>query len=102
MTFNRCVWRSVKAVSIFYCVSRTILRVPTCVKISFASQPIVAKKSEKLARLHSESSAKLSGSLSDSITNIIGVKLFSNIPNEIALINKDIDQYFAEKNQHED
>lgn len=53
---------------------------------------MVAKKSEKLARLHSEAAAKLSGSLSDSITNIMSAKLFSNTPNEIVLIDKDIDQ----------
>ena len=53
---------------------------------------MIAKKSEKLARLNSEAAAKLGGSLSDSITNIMSVKLFSNIPNEVALIDKDIDQ----------
>lgn len=56
---------------------------------------MIAKKSEKLARLNSEAAAKLGGSLSDSITNIMSVKLFSNVPNEVALIDKDIDQLVA-------
>lgn len=45
---------------------------------------IAAKKSEALARLHSEAAATLGGTLSDSITNIMSIKLFGTISNEIA------------------
>ncbi|OGT63091.1 MAG: hypothetical protein A3E85_03870 [Gammaproteobacteria bacterium RIFCSPHIGHO2_12_FULL_45_12] len=52
---------------------------------------MAAKKSENLARLNSEAAAKMSGTLSDSVTNIMSVKLFSNAPSEINRLNKDID-----------
>lgn len=50
-----------------------------------------ATKSEKLARALSEADAKMSGTVSDSISNVMSTKLFSNISNEIAYISKDID-----------
>ena len=53
---------------------------------------LVAKKSEKLARLHSATAAKLGGRMSDSITNITSTQLFSNTQHEIELIDKDIDK----------
>jgi len=52
---------------------------------------IAAKKSEKYARVLSESSSKYIGTVSDSITNIISTKLFSNISSEVRNVNKDID-----------
>jgi len=52
----------------------------------------IAKESEKLARLHSQAAAKLGGSLADSITNIMSVKLFANVKHEITLIDKDTQQ----------
>ena len=51
-----------------------------------------ARNSEKLASQLSESSSKMSGTMSDSITNINSIKLFSNIQNEILHVDKDIDQ----------
>lgn len=56
---------------------------------------IAAKSSENLARINSEAAAKMSGSLSDSITNTMSIKLFANIPSESALLDKDIDQVVA-------
>lgn len=53
---------------------------------------LAAKKSEGLARVQSEAAAKMSGTLSDSITNIMSVKLFSNASSEITHIDRDIDQ----------
>lgn len=52
---------------------------------------MAAKKSEKLARQNSEAASKMSGTLSDSVTNIMSVKLFSNVSSEIKRLNKDID-----------
>jgi len=52
---------------------------------------MAAKKSENLARLNSEAAAKMSGTLSDSVTNIMSVKLFSNTLSEVGRLNKDID-----------
>lgn len=51
---------------------------------------IAAKKSEKLARQLSEVSTKLGGTMSDSVTNVMSTKLFSNIDNEISHVNKDV------------
>ena len=56
---------------------------------------IVAKKSENLARLNSEAAAKMSGTLSDSVTNIMSIKLFSNAASEISRLNRDIDHLVA-------
>jgi len=53
---------------------------------------LAAKKTENLARLNSEADAKMSGTMSDSVTNIMSTKLFSNIPHEIYHVDKDIDQ----------
>lgn len=50
-----------------------------------------AKQSESLARINSEAAAKMSGTLTDSVTNIMSTKLFSNIPHEIYHVDKDID-----------
>jgi len=49
-----------------------------------------AKGSEKFARMFSESAAKLSGTTSDSIANIMTTKLFANISHEISHIRHDI------------
>lgn len=48
----------------------------------------VAKRSEKIAREHAEESAKLGGVMTDSISNVISTKLFSNISYEIAHLDK--------------
>lgn len=53
---------------------------------------IAAKKTETLARLHSEAAATLGGTLSDSITNIMSVKLFGNVSHEMAQVDEDIKQ----------
>lgn len=50
-----------------------------------------AKQSESLARINSEAAAKMSGTLTDSVTNIMSTKLFSNISHEIYHVDKDID-----------
>ncbi len=47
-----------------------------------------AKGSEKNAKIFSEASSTLDGIISDSISNIASVKLFTNIPHEIAYANK--------------
>ena len=57
------------------------------ISISF----LVALKTEKLARINSEAASKMSGTLSDSITNMASTKLFSNISQEILHLNNDID-----------
>lgn len=49
-----------------------------------------AKNTEKLARINSEASAKMSGALSDSVTNIMSTKLFSNAKDEMTRLNKEI------------
>ncbi len=53
---------------------------------------LAAKQSENLARLNSEAAAKLGGVLSDSIINIMSVKLFANIPDEVAYVDQYIDR----------
>jgi len=49
-----------------------------------------SKDSEKYARSFSEASSILDGTISDSISNITSIKLFSNIPYEITYVNKKI------------
>lgn len=49
-----------------------------------------AKKSETYSRKYSESIAKMNGTISDSITNVMSTKLFANIPEEILNVKKDI------------
>jgi ATP-binding cassette subfamily B protein len=49
---------------------------------------IVAKKSEKIVRENAEISAKLGGEMSDSVSNIVSTKLFSNITQEIFHLDK--------------
>lgn len=50
-----------------------------------------SKRSELYARKYSEAAAIVSGSLSDSITNIMSTKLFANLNNEVVKVDKDID-----------
>lgn len=50
-----------------------------------------ARNSEELARQCSEAGSKMGGTLSDSISNVMSTKLFANIPNEMAHLNKDLD-----------
>jgi ATP-binding cassette subfamily B protein len=52
---------------------------------------IAAKQSEKLARAESEAGSKMTGTMSDSVTNIMNTKLFANIPNEVDYISRDVD-----------
>lgn len=65
-----------------------ILIVWSCLFVIFSFY--AAKKSESLARINSEAAAKMSGTLTDSVTNIMSTKLFSNIPHEIYHVDKDI------------
>lgn len=53
---------------------------------------IAAKGAEKYARNLSENIAKLTGTASDSISNIVNVKLFDNKAHEISHLDKDVDQ----------
>lgn len=52
----------------------------------------VSKKLEKYSKNLAEASVKVSGKISDSISNVMSVKLFSAIPFELAQINSDIQQ----------
>ncbi|MFI5142239.1 MAG: ABC transporter ATP-binding protein, partial [Bacteroidia bacterium] len=52
---------------------------------------ISAKKAEKLSKALSEAGTKMSGTISDSISNVMSTKLFSNIPHEMALVAENID-----------
>lgn len=49
---------------------------------------LVAKKSENIVRENAEDSARLGGAMSDSISNIISTKLFSNISHEVSYLKK--------------
>lgn len=51
---------------------------------------LAAKRTENLARLNSEAAAKMSGTMSDSVTNIMSIKLYSNIPHEIVYVDRDL------------
>ncbi len=51
---------------------------------------LAAKGSEKISRELSETGAKVDGSMIDSISNVMAVKLYANLPQEIASIDKDI------------
>ena len=51
---------------------------------------IAAKRSEKFAREFSESCAKLDGTVSDTISNVMSTKLFDNIPHQISHVAKNI------------
>lgn len=53
---------------------------------------IAAKKSENYAREFSEAVSTLSGTISDSVSNVMSVKLFSNIDYEIAHLDHDINR----------
>lgn len=53
---------------------------------------IAAKGAEKYARGFSENIAKMTGTASDSISNIVSVKLFDNKSHEITHLDKDVDQ----------
>lgn len=53
---------------------------------------VAAVKTEKLARINSECAAKMSGTLTDSVSNITSTKLFANAQREIDHLNKDINQ----------
>ena len=48
---------------------------------------IASKGSEGYSRAFSESISKLSGSVSDSVSNVMSIKLFSNIEHEVSHIN---------------
>lgn len=51
---------------------------------------IASRRSENLSRLHSESGAKMFGTMSDSFTNVMSIKLFANIPNEVLNVQSDL------------
>ena len=52
---------------------------------------LAAKKTENIARITSETAAKMSGTLSDSITNIISTKIFANTHYEIDNLSNDVE-----------
>lgn len=52
---------------------------------------IAAKNSEKYSRIYSEAGARVGGTISDSIVNIMSTKLFGNISEEVSNVEKDID-----------
>ena len=61
--------------------------------VSFVSVSyITAKKSEKYARQFAEAVSALGGSISDAVSNVMSIKLFANIPYEIARLQTVIDQ----------
>ncbi|HXH55448.1 MAG TPA: ABC transporter ATP-binding protein, partial [Gammaproteobacteria bacterium] len=49
-----------------------------------------SRSSENLSRIHSESAAKMFGTMSDSFTNVMSTKLFANIPSEVSNIKSDL------------
>ncbi len=51
---------------------------------------VAARRSENLSRLHSESGAKMFGTMSDSFTNVMSTKLFANIPSEVLNVKSDL------------
>jgi ATP-binding cassette subfamily B protein len=53
---------------------------------------IAAIGAEKYARHLAESGSQVSGTISDSITNVMSTKLFGNLINEVNNLNRDIDQ----------
>lgn len=53
---------------------------------------VAAKGAEKFARQLAESSSKVSGTISDSITNIMSTKLFGTLTNEVNNLSTDIDK----------
>jgi ATP-binding cassette subfamily B protein len=61
--------------------------------ISFVYFSFLAnKKMEGIARKYSESGAKMSGTMSDSIANVMSTKLFANIPEEVSNVENDINE----------
>lgn len=53
---------------------------------------VASRGSEQLARNFSESGAIVSGTISDSISNVMSTKLFGNLTEEVSRLNNDIDQ----------
>ena len=53
---------------------------------------MAAKSSEKISRELSEAGAKVNGTMIDAISNVMAVKLFANLPQEISNVDKDINQ----------
>lgn len=56
---------------------------------------LAAKSAEKTSRELSETGAKVEGAMIDSISNVMAVKLYANLPQEISTINKDLEQVIA-------
>src|SRR5580704_13839873 len=53
---------------------------------------VAARGSEKISRNLSEAGAKVDGTMIDAISNVMAVKLYANLPQEISNIDKDIMQ----------
>ncbi len=53
---------------------------------------LAAKSSEKISRELSEAGSKVDGTMMDAISNVMAVKLYANLPQEISNIDKDITQ----------
>jgi ATP-binding cassette subfamily B protein len=51
-----------------------------------------SRRSEDLSKLHSESGAKMFGTMSDSFTNVMSTKLFANIPHEVLNVKNDLNE----------
>lgn len=49
---------------------------------------VLTRSSEKASRITSEASSELGGAMSDSVTNFMSIKLFSNLKNEIKYLKK--------------
>lgn len=53
---------------------------------------LASRCSEQLARKYAEAGATVSGTISDSVSNVMSTKLFGNLQEEVSRLNNDIDQ----------
>ena len=53
---------------------------------------LAAKSSEKISRELAEARAKVDGTMIDAVSNVMAVKLYANLPQELSHIDKDIKQ----------
>lgn len=90
--YPRIMAMIISSITLFYVVKPVFGIILFIWAISFVwLSYVAAKKSEKLARLNSEAAAKMSGTMSDAVTNIMSIKLFANAAEEVAHLNHDID-----------
>ena len=88
--FIALIIASVTLFTVVHPIFGIILFVWTVVFIYFSY--LAAKNSEQLSRAYSESGSKMSGTMADSIANVISTKLFGNIQNEVSHLKQEIDQ----------